>query len=176
MGDLIRRISKSLRDLTRRESPDGPAERRRAPRFICSAPVVWEVGREQGEGELRELSATGLKLWSERAILAGKHIRIRPLDCDAGGPLTIDMAIGRVVYSRPRSRASAGCFEVGVELLNPERISRFAWIGRLTRQGPVSSPLPEVLPKGGVPKLRLLDSKSELREQGLLRAEFRSEK
>ena len=176
MGDLIRRISKSLRDLTRRESPEPPAERRRAPRFICSAPVVWEVGREQGEGELRELSATGMKLWSKRAILAGKHIRIRPLDCDGGGPLTIDMAIGRVVYSRARSRASTGCFEVGVELINPELISRFAWVGRLTRQGTTRSPLPEVLPKSAIPQLRLLDGNSELREQGLLQAEFRSEK
>ena len=54
MGDLIRRISKSLREFTRRDTPEVSAERRRSPRFICSAPVVWEVGREQGEGELRE--------------------------------------------------------------------------------------------------------------------------
>lgn len=176
MGDLIRRISKSLRELTKREAPEVPAERRRSSRFICSAPVVWEAGREHGEGELRELSATGMKLWTERAIVAGKRIRIRPVDCDGGGPLTVDMAIGKVIYSRARSRASAGSFEVGVELLNPERISRFAWVGRLTRQGGTRSPLPEVLPKGGMPRLRLLHGNPALREQGLLRAEFQPEK
>ena len=176
MGDLIQRISKSLRELTRRDPPEGSAERRRSPRLICSAPVVWEVGREQGEGELRELSATGMKIRSDRAILVGKHIRIRPVDCDGGGPLTIDMAIGKVVYSRARSHASAGCFEVGVELLNPERISRFAWVGRLTRQKAAKSAIPEVLPKGEMPRLRLLEGNSAFKKPGLLRPEFQSEK
>ena len=176
MGDLIRRISKSLREFTRRDPPEAPAERRRSPRFICSAPVVWEVGREQGEGELRELSASGMKIWSNRAILVGKHIRIRPLDCDGGGPLTIDLAIGKVVYSRSRSRASAGCFEVGVELLNPERISRFAWVGRLTRQKVKKSSIPEALPNGQIPRLRLVDGNPALKIQGLLRSEYQSEK
>jgi hypothetical protein len=176
MGDLIRRISKSLREFTGRETPEVPTERRRSTRFICSAPVVWEVGREQGEGELRELSASGMKLWTDRAILAGKHIRIRPLNCDGGGPLTVDLAIGKVVYSRARSRASAGCFEVGVELLNPDRISRFAWVGRLTRQKATKSPLPPVLPRGEMPRLSLIDCNPPLKKQGLLRSEFRTEK
>lgn len=174
MGDLIRRISKSLRELTRRDTPEVSTERRRSPRFICSSPVVWEVGREQGEAELRELSVSGMKIWSDRAILVGKHIRIRPLDCDGGGPLTIDIAIGKVIYSRARSRASAGCFEVGVELLNPERISRFAWVGRLTRQKAAKSPIPEVLPKGEMPRLRLLDGNPDMKKPGLLRPEFQS--
>ncbi|MCA9777312.1 MAG: PilZ domain-containing protein [Candidatus Eremiobacteraeota bacterium] len=177
MGDLIRRISQSIRDLTRREPAEGSIERRRSPRTICSAPIVWEVGREQGEGQLRELSGTGLKLWSDRAILAGKHIRVRPLDCDGGGALNIDMAIGTVVYSRCRGRGPTGrSFEVGVELVNPERISRFAWIGRLTRQRAVSPALPQVLPAGGSPQLRLLSGRSSALEPRLIKVEFLIEK
>lgn len=167
MGDLFSRISKSLRSLGKREEPE-PQERRQAPRLICSTPVVWEVGRLQGEGQLRELSATGLKLWSDRAILAGKHIRVRPLLADENSSLTIDVAIGTVVYSKPRN----GRFEVGVELVNPERISRFAWIGRMTRQGPGNSAVPKARAAAGLPPLRLIPNAPTLSQPQLLRAEF----
>jgi hypothetical protein len=166
MGDLFRRISKSLRNLGKREE-SGPSERRHAPRIICSTPVIWEVGRQQGEGELREISSTGLKLWSERAILAGKHIRVRPLAPDDSA-LAIDVAIGTVVYSKARG----GRFEVGVELVNPERISRFAWIGRMTKTEPRRSVIPEALPATGLSCLRLLPSGPAIGKPGLLRAEF----
>ncbi|MFA5507525.1 MAG: PilZ domain-containing protein [Vulcanimicrobiota bacterium] len=168
MGDLFRRISQSIRNLTGREQT-GSSERRRTPRLICSTPVIWEVGREQGTGQLREISAGGLKLWSDRAILAGKHIRIRPGEADDGGALTVDMAIGTVVYSRARG----GRFEVGVELVNPERISGCAWVGQPSRQEARSPGVPEVLPTGEFPRLRLLKGRAVPPENGLLRAEFR---
>lgn len=164
MGDLFRRITKSLRGLGRRDDKSDTEERRSAPRIICSTPVIWEVGRQQGEGLLRELSSTGLKLLSDRAILAGKHIRLRPLDSDESG-LVLDVAIGTVVYSRVRD----GKFEVGVELVNPERISRYAWIGRMTHTEPGKSVIPEARPVHG---LRLMPGGTPLKRPGLLRAEF----
>jgi PilZ domain-containing protein len=164
MGDLFRKITESLRGLGRRDENDDAKERRRAQRIICSTPVVWEVGRQQGEGQLRELSATGLKLWSDRAILAGKHIRVRPMP-EGEGALTIDVAIGTVVYSR----AKGGRFEVGVELVNPERISRYAWIGRMAQDEPRRSAIPEARP---LRALRLIPGASSLQQPGLLRAEF----
>jgi len=142
MTDLFRRISNKLRQFGRRVTPSVSKERRRAHRFICSTPVLWEVGREQGEGQLREVSATGLRIFTDRAFLAGKHVRVRPLGVAESVPLSSDVAIGVVVYSRVRSSG----YDVGIELLNPERISRFAWIGQLTRQPSVSA-VAQVLPQ-----------------------------
>lgn len=168
MGDLFNRISKSLRSLGKREEPES-LERRQAPRVICSTPVVWESGRQQGEGQLRELSSKGLKLWSDRAILAGKHIRIRPFLADENLSLTIDVAIGTVIYSRPKN----GRFEVGVELVNPERISRYAWIGRMTRSEPRVSAIPQARAAAGLPPLRLVPRGIPFSQPHLLKAEFR---
>lgn len=145
MGDLFRKISEKLRSLggVAKTTPPLP-ERRRAPRFICCTKVLWEVGRESGEGLLREVSSTGLRLRSDRAFLAGKHIRVRPLAATDAAPLSTDVAIGTVVYSRRRT----GGYEVGVEFINPERISRFAWIGQLVR-GPKGSVIPQAEPHQG---------------------------
>ena len=149
MSGFFRKISEKLRRLGGAPKPISQAlDRRRAPRFICSAAVLWEVGRESGEGVLREVSATGLRLKADRAFLAGKHIRVRPLGTGDAAPLSTDVAIGTVVYSKSRS----GGFEIGVEFINPDRISRFAWIGQLT-QGSKSSPLPQAHPHSGGLKL-----------------------
>lgn len=144
MSEFFRKISSSLRRLGGGKPKAQPAiERRRAPRFICSTPILWEVGREQGEAQLREVSTTGLRLRSTRAILAGKHIRVRPLTTSDSAPLSTDVAIGTVIYSKPRR----GGYEVGIELINPERISRFAWICQLTRGAQTPGSVPEVRPK-----------------------------
>lgn len=165
MSDLFRRISKTFLKMRGQKARD-PEERRGAPRFICSVPVVWEAGRHQGEAELRELSSTGMKIWTQSAILAGKHIRVRPLDSLDAAPLTLDVAIGTVVYSRSRG----GGFEVGVDLVHPEKISRFAWMGQLTSTPSVPSPLLTVLPQANGPKLSLVSNDRAM--ASLLRPEF----
>lgn len=168
MSEFFRKISDSLRRLSGSRPKVTPAvERRRAPRFICSAAVLWEVGREQGEAQLREVSATGLRLFAPRAFLAGKHIRVRPLSTSDSAPLSTDVAIGTVVYSRPRSKG----FEVGVELINPERISRFAWIGQLTRGSqPSDISLPRVKAQGSGAGLKLIPGgKDKLESENFLK-------
>ncbi len=167
MGDLIRRISDTLRRLGGQRTTPLLSERRRNPRFICSTPVLWEVGRLQGEGELREVSPTGLRLYTSRAFISGQHIRVRPLTESEAAPLSSDVAIGTIIYSRRRR----GGFEVGVELINPERMSRFAWVGQLTRpQQP--SPVPRAFPTEPSGRLRLVSGGGEGSfSSGLVRAE-----
>lgn len=168
MGDLIKRISDTLRRLGGQRTTPVFSERRRNPRFICSTPVLWEVGRQQGEGELREVSPTGLRLYTGRAFVSGQHIRVRPLTDSEAAPLSSDVAIGTIVYSRRRR----GGFEVGVELINPERMSRFAWVGQLTRPRQ-PSPVPRVFPTEPQAKLRLLSGFGESGlPSGLVRADL----
>ena len=165
MSDLFRKISKTFLKI-RGHKESEPTDRRGAARFICAVPVVWESGRIQGEAELREISSTGMKIWTSSAILAGKHIRVRPLDSLDAAPLTLDVAIGTVIYSRSRSCG----FEVGVALVNPERISRFAWIGQLTGAPSTRSPLLTVLPQQSGPRLSLVSN--DKAASSLLRPEF----
>lgn len=137
MSGLFRKISNTLKRLGRSSSPlesPSPVDRRTAPRFICSVPVLWEVGRESGDATLREVSATGMRLKLQRALLAGKNIRVRPAAADDRAPLSSDVAIGQVVYCRARS----GMFEIGIEFVNPERISKYAWLKQLLREQRVS--------------------------------------
>lgn len=151
MSDIFRRLSNTFRRLAKDTPESEPQERRRAPRLVCSAPVMWEVGREQGEGQLREVSATGLRIRTRRAILAGKHIRVRPRTENDSAPLSTDVAVGTVVYTRKRGSE----FELGIELVNPERLSRFAWVSQLLQGARSPSAIPVVLPEGK-PHLRLL--------------------
>lgn len=119
------------------------AERQQAPRFICCCAVVWESGPLRGEGELRELSATGLRLRTDQPVLAGRGIRVRPQGVGSEQPLPMDMVFGTVVYSRSRK----GKVDIGVELVNPERMSRYAWFHQLRREG--ESALPSFPPRRG---------------------------
>lgn len=147
MSGLFRRISRTLKWLGRGSQVpveiSAPPQTRSVTRFVCSVPVLWEAGRETGDAVLREVSATGMRLRLNRVLLVGKNLRVRPAPTDKSTPLSSDVAIGSVVYCR----ALGGGFEVGIELINPERISRYAWIGQLLRQrkGPVSllDPHPE---------------------------------
>jgi hypothetical protein len=144
MGELWNRIAGAIARLHRKRQP--VQNRRQAPRFICCCAVTWEAGAERGEGELREVSATGMRLRTDQALLAGQHIRIRPATAGAEQPLPLDVAVGTVIYSKSRR----GKVEVGVELIHPERISRFAWFHQLRRDPEtVGSPLPSVLPRSG---------------------------
>lgn len=158
MSDLFKKISQAFSYFKREKRGTERAEKRCAPRFICSVPVLWETARQSGEGELREISATGLRLSSERAVLAGEIVRVRPRSQDGEVVPTIDVAIGSVIYSRWR----AGRYEVGIELINPERLSRFAWIGRLVRGEVTLGPSLSKRPLGrpiGVPHLRIVNSR-----------------
>lgn len=171
MSDLFHRLAKTLRRLSGRPEAPPQVDRRRAPRFICSKPVLWELGREQGEGELREISQTGLKLLCARPLLAGKHLRLRPVADTEATTLSLDVVIATVVYSRPK----AGRYEIGLELVNPDRISRFAWIGELVSGG-VQAPGVESGSgrPNSLPTLRLLPPErlSAGPDRGLIRSEF----
>lgn len=150
MSGLFQKISQTLRRLGKKAQPVAQpmhADRRGAPRFICSVPVLWEIGRESGDGTLREVSASGLRLRTHRAFIVGKTIRVRPLQTDSKTPLSTDVAIGTVVYSRARG----GSFEVGVEFINPERISRFAWMAQLVRGSRTKQPIGQVSQDSGQP-------------------------
>lgn len=151
MSDFFRKISDTLFRFGSKRRAPAVTERRRSPRFICNAPVLWEVGRCQGEGQLREVSFSGLRLRTNRAFVSGQHIRIRPLTESDAAPLSCDVAIGTVVYSRSRSEG----FEIGVELINPERISRFAWMGQLTKPDR-SQAVPRMTAEMSKPGLRLV--------------------
>lgn len=130
MSELFKKLSSALGRLRgRREVPERE-DRRRDQRLVCSMAVLWEAGRQHGEGVLREVSATGLRLRIDVPLLAGRNIRIRPLKQNSE-PLSLDVAIGTVVYSRRRRES----VEVGVELINPDRISRFAWLNKLRNRG-----------------------------------------
>ncbi len=147
MSDFFKKISKALNRLRGRRETPVREERRRDQRFICSLAVLWEAGRQHGEGVLREVSSTGLRLRTDVPILAGRNIRVRPLKQNSE-PLSLDVAIGTVVYSR-RRRDSV---EIGVELINPDRISRFAWINTLRQR----SGLPRAIQTSTSGKLRLV--------------------
>lgn len=153
MSEFFKKISGALNRLRGRREAPSRGDRRRVPRFICSFAVLWEAGREQGEGVLREVSSTGLRLKTDRAILAGRNIRIRPLKQGPDSPLSLDVAIGTVVYSRKRRDS----VEIGVELINPERISRFAWLSTLRQE----STQPRGVPTRPSGKLRLLTRSPE---------------
>lgn len=71
-----------------------------------------------------------MRLRLSRALLAGKNVRVRPAATDNRAPLSTDVAIGQVVYCRARS----GVFEIGIEFINPERISKYAWLKQLLRE------------------------------------------
>lgn len=134
MNELWSRIAGAIAGWQR---PRQAVESRpQAPHFICCCAVIWEAGPLRGEGELRELSATGLRLRTDQAVLAGRNIRIRPQPLGPEAPLPMDMVFGTVVYSRSRK----GRVDIGVELSHPERMSRFAWFHQLRREG--ESPLP----------------------------------
>lgn len=165
MSGLFHKISQTLRRLGKKAQPATqpmPADRRSAPRFICSVPVLWEVGREAGDGTLREVSASGLRLRTHRAFVVGKTIRVRPLQTDSKTPLSTDVAIGTVVYSRGRG----GAFEVGVEFINPERISRFAWLAQLVRGSRTKQSVSGVSQESGQP-LHLVKKEGELPQKPL---------
>ena len=157
MRGFLKNIWTRLQNYRRRIGvPSAEVERRAEPRFILSADILWEVGKARGEGELREISDTGLKLRLDRAIVAGKLIYVRPLTgMLQGGPLRTDFAVGRVVYSRVRGRQ----FEVGVELLKPESLSRYHWLGRIRHRE--AAPI-ELKPAVGGPRLTLIQGGSRL--------------
>ena len=138
MADLWKRIAGAIARLHRPREPR--QDKRQAPRFICCCAVAWEAGGYRGEGELREVSSTGLRLRTDRALLAGRHIRIVPLAAGGEPPLSLDVTLGTVVYSKSRK----GKVDVGVELLHPERISRFSWFHRPRQEREGASSLPSL--------------------------------
>lgn len=111
-----------------------------AQSFICSFAISWSDGVDHGRGELREISATGLRILIDQPLLAGRRIRLSPLLNEAQVLLPLEVALGVVTHSRGRR----GRFEVGVRLDNPEGISRFVWFRQLQRRGPSGTSL---LPK-----------------------------
>ena len=120
------------------------------PSFICRCEIVWEAMGRRGQGQIRELSSTSLRLRTDRPILAGSSIRIQP-KVETLDSLAFDVAWGTVVYCRSR----ADGMEVGVRLVTPEQISRFGWLHQL--QHP--SGVPRVGPStGSLPKLRVVSS------------------
>lgn len=131
----------------------GPA--RVEPRLICSCEVFWESQGLRGEGRLREVSSTGLRLYADRAVLAGRPIRVLPKPGDALDPLPLEVAQGVVLYSRSRK----GRFEIGVRLGKQEKSSRHGWLHRLRRE----SDLPRIMATerpavGDVPRLTICRS------------------
>ena len=109
--------------------------------FICSFAISWSDGVEHGRGELREVSATGLRIVIDQPLLAGRRVRLSPLLNEAQGLLPLEVALGVVTHSKGRR----GRFEVGVLLDNPERISRFVWFRQLQSRRPMrTSPIPRI--------------------------------
>lgn len=111
----------------RRSAALQPSGRRAAPNLICRCAVSWEAGRQRGRAELRQISPTGMRLRADQMVLAGSRIAIRPLGATTEAPSALDVVFGTVVYSRSRE----GKIDLGVELLHPEKISRFAWFHQL---------------------------------------------
>lgn len=157
ISGLWNRITGAIAGLQSRRRPALGEERRQVPRFICRCAVTWESGATRGEGELRELSSTGLRLRTDRAVLAGSRIRVRPLAAGGEQPLPLDMVFGTVVYSKSRK----GKVEIGIELINPDRISRFAWFHQLRRER--ESPLPAFGARHGA--LHLVPSSTSARKR-----------
>lgn len=107
-----------------------PGPRRVEPRLICSCEVFWESEGLRGEGRLREVSATGLRLYTDRAVLAGRSIRVVPKPGDALDPLPREVAQGVVLYSRSKD----GRFEIAVVLGGQQTNSRHGWLHRLRHE------------------------------------------
>lgn len=150
MNEFWRKLT-SVLSKWRRSAPTD--DRQSPPRFICRCEVTWQVGSRRGEGQIRELSPTGLRLRTDRAILAGSVIRIQP-KVESLETLAFDVTVGTVVYCRSRAEG----MEVGVHLASPERLSRFDWLNQLQRPGGV----PRVAaPSGSLPRLRVVSSRDE---------------
>jgi hypothetical protein len=143
MSELWKKIAAAIARLQKKRV-QVQGNRRQVPRFICCRAVVWECGCLRGEGELREVSTTGMRLRTDQALLAGRTIRIRPLASGVEPSLPLDIVFGTVIYSKSRR----GKVDVGVELLSPEKISRFAWFHQLRSEGErkTVSPMPSILP------------------------------
>jgi hypothetical protein len=143
MSELWKKIAAAIARL-QKKPVQAEGNRRQVPRLICCRAVVWECGCQRGEAELREVSTTGMRLRTDQALLAGRHIRIRPLASGVEPPLPLDMVFGTVIYSKCRK----GKVDVGVELSSPERLSRFAWFHQLRCEGKQKavSPMASILP------------------------------
>lgn len=145
MTTLWNRISRVIARWTGRLAPGcRPSE----PRLICCCEVIWESQGRRGEGQLREVSSTSLRLFTDHAVLVGRPIRILPKPSDAVDPLPLDIAMGTVAYSRSRR----GRIEIGVRLTSPERFSRYSWLYQLRREPELprlvaTAPVPSRIPR-----------------------------
>jgi hypothetical protein len=101
-----------------------------------------------------------MRLRTDQVVLAGHSIRVRPLQPGSERPLSLDVVIGTVVYSRSRH----GKVDIGIELLQPEKISRFAWFHQLRGQGRRTSPA-RPLRLLGTEKLHLVGTRLSRPEQ-----------
>lgn len=113
----------------RRPGPRGGVEE---PRFICRCPIEWESEGQRGRGELRQLSGREMRLSTDRPLLAGRPIRVRPVAVGQAPSLLLDVVNGTVLASRRDRRSGA---EVTLQLHLPEKVSRFAWFRLLRRPG-----------------------------------------
>ena len=146
MATLWNRISRVIARWTGRSTS---GYRCSEPRLICCCEVIWESQGRRGEGQLREVSSTDLRLFTDHAVLVGRPIRVLPKPSDAVDPLPLDSALGTVAYSRSRR----GRIEIGVRLTSPELFSRYSWLHQLRREpelprliatAPVSSRIPRL--------------------------------
>lgn len=112
----------------------GPSGALEEPRFICRCPVTWESAGQRGRAELRQMTAEEMRLLTDRPLLAGCPIRVRPVLVESAPSLLLDEVQGTVLSSRRVSRGVS----VVLRLQLPKQVSRFAWFRQLRR------------PRGGV--------------------------
>ncbi len=156
MATLWNRISRVIARWTGRTAS---RDRRSEPRLICCCEVIWESQGRRGEGQLREVSSTGLRLFTDHAVLAGRPIRVLPKPVDSVEPLPLDIAMGTVAYSKSRR----GRIEIGVHLSSPERFSRYSWLHQLRREPelPRLSPSPPISSR--IPRLTVVGASDSRR-------------
>lgn len=128
MGRLWEKLTGALTGLGKRRRTGLPE--RSPPTFICSHPIAWESGWYRGEGELREISPTCVRLRLDRSLLVGRCIEISPRYEEGDECMSLDVVCGVVMQSRRRH----GRVEARVQLLYPEQISRLAWLHLLRRE------------------------------------------
>lgn len=154
MASLWNRIFRVFHRWVERSSRD---ERAVEPRLICSCDVLWESQGRRGEGQLREVSPTGLRLYTDRAVLVGRPIRVFPKPDDELDPRPLEIAVGTVLYSKKRK----GRMEIGVRLNFPERFRHHGWLRELRREHTPPRIVPASQAARSAPRLRVVTSRAE---------------